>query len=658
MVHTPLSGPSRASTPSTAPFQPPLTLTPSPTLPTHSSFHSNGSATAQGRAPPDAAAGQSSGIRARRTPVPPADLTPSTSHSAGLASSPSSPRLSFDPDVTRPTLRRVTNDVFGSASNLNGGIPSDVDGDGYVVRADVKGKGKARSDGRRAVSEGMNGGTQGRTEGKDREVIVHELAKTDTIASISLQYGITPQALRASNRLWPSDPIFLRTQLLIPLDQCNLPSSSFGVERIAREENGDLTVWQRRRDGASASEASAGAGVLKTAAERAGVEHGLLSPTARRLASASAFELGSGSGSATPPLPGGGTSEFLDVWSSPSLSGTSSARPSLDLMAPTPQDSPVNGFDYLSATNNTFTSSSSPPPPTAEELVFRTVSPPDLSTTQHSRASTSASFSRPSSSAATSPPHYLNGSDASPPAETLSKRTLRIERLPASQLAFFPPASADPASPTKDPARNPLDRRKPPSGSTTAGTAAGGADESLFFGPLTNSLASSFSALGLERYLPSPFSSSGGGVALPPSPTLSRTLPRSTSKRSKWSLLDFGAEADEAGWGAAEGGVGLPVLNGHGHGHGRGAPPSASRRGSGVSGLGLTDSAGWASRPSAADGRFKPLPVPPPLPSPTSSPRQTHTPRGKKLRDSNEGVGNAYGAGAAGARAGARGAWG
>ncbi|GAA5973800.1 hypothetical protein JCM11641_003164 [Rhodosporidiobolus odoratus] len=590
---------SRQSTPQSAPFSPPLQLVPSPT---HSPQLPTASTSSYAQVSPfttspttSRAPSPTQRVRSRRSTQPD---PPSSS------STPASPKPFSTPDITRPTLRgRIANDALAAGTALRGKTGDDYR-DGYVLRGDLKGKGKAR-DTRRAVSE--TGPAGGAGSAKDREVIVHKLAKTDSLASISLQYGITPQNIRSSNRLWPSDPIHLRSQLLIPLDLCNLPSSSFGVERIAREENGDLTVWQRHT-GAAAQEGSGGA--LGRAAERAEKEEGLVSPTARRLVSTSAFELSSGA--STPPLPShGGGNEFLDIWSSPSLSSGTSPRASLEV--PLPSSSAVT--DYLSSTNNAFSVTPSPPPPTNEELVFRTVSPPE--------SSASNSFSRPSSSAATSPPPpgSINALDSN----RLEKRTLRVERLPASQLAFFPAPSAEPSSSSS----------KKPSFSQPPRAQ----DESLFFGPLTNSLTSSFSALGLNKYLtlPSSFSSGSGsgsgGIRLPPSPAPSRVggrTPTSTMSggprtvKSKWSLLNFGAEEEAAS--TTGGGVGdyfgLPAS-------------SSSSSASAAAPVNLSDLSFWGSSSSS-----KPLPPHPPLPpgSPGGSPRQQRHPRGAKVRDSNERV--------------------
>ncbi|GAA5879503.1 hypothetical protein JCM1840_003430 [Sporobolomyces johnsonii] len=569
----------------------PLHLPPSPGPPSSSAFASTSSFSGFASSPSlsvqDPA--KTTGVRSRKPTSP---LPSSESSERGQAVAESSSRVRVEPDVTRPSLRRATHDALGIAI---GGAEEPQDDD-YLGRGDVKGKGKA-SEGRRAASD-MGTGAGLRPQGeKEREVVVHQVLKTDTLASISLQYGITPQALRKANRLWPTDPIHFRTSLLIPLDECNLPSSSFGVERIAREENGDITVWERgdagrmmATDGAPVSMPAFG-----SAATRAGGEDRIVSPRARRFASASAFELGA-NGSSSPraqPHP----SDFPSIWDDPAEPPRCSFE-SASTSSPRPSFSPTVSA-YLSSTHNPYSFSPSlapsPPPPTNEQIVSRTVSPatsrlhaspppvttspPDFSRPSTASASASAS---PTPSSATTPPD-----DHSAP---LSKRTLRVERLPASQLAFFAPSSTQLSStdtPYTSPNPNPNDTSTPTSPEKQRREqqqqqqhrGAGAQEESLFFGPLSNSLASL--GLGrLDKYLPLPLPPSPspsparsrsetpttattafGGALASASKAVATALPPSWGTR--WNLAYFGAEEDEA---AARRGVG----NGNGHGHGLG----------------------------------------------------------------------------------------
>ncbi|GAA6049708.1 hypothetical protein JCM3770_004420 [Rhodotorula araucariae] len=621
MLGRPTAGPSRPSTPTpTALDAAPLRLPPSPrlvSLADPAADEAPSAASSSLVAPSPTQRSPQSTLRSRRaaSPLPPTAFAADPSdHAVGssAASRPSSPgpspRIRVDPDVTRPSLRRATNDAIGVAAlgrvggipSPGGGTPAAGDDNGYALRTDSKGKGKANeypdAHGRRTVSE------NGRAA-KDREVIVHKVQKTDSYASIALQYGITPQALRASNRLWPSDPIYLRSTLLIPLDQCNLPSSSFGVERIAREENGDLTVWERTGPGGPRE----GLGGAAARGEREGV---LLSPRARHLAATSVLELGEQARRALEPpidLLVDDANEFHSVWSD---GGSPSARASLDVAQP-----PLSPEIHLTGRNASYFPTREP---VAEENVSRAVSP--------STATASSSFSpAPSASShATSPPPIhppppSDGADALP-SPPLAKRTLRVERLPASSFAFFPPSASSPPSPTKVPS---APRAKPRRQE----------DESLFFGPLTNSLSASFSSLGLDRYLPTALSSSssslaGGRIALPPSPA-----PGGHRRASRWALLDFGVEEDEA----AGAGAGAAVVRREDYfalaGGGLGARRKSPAGGAAV-GVGLEDAGAWAStsasrRPSVAPGQDVPA-------SAGSSPRRGGGHR--KAKDSNERV--------------------
>ncbi|GAA5906840.1 hypothetical protein JCM8208_000054 [Rhodotorula glutinis] len=670
MPARPIAGPSRTSTPTPTSLQldhAPLRLPPSPSTDATLNLLDDDDDTAftsasllppaSGSAPPSPSSRAT--LRSRRPVSPfPSSTDPDEPPSSSRAPSPRGrPDLArVDSDITRPSLRRVTNDALGVAAlgsataSSSGGLVGSTDSDGYVLRRDSKGKGKAVDHGpgaRRGASE--NGAAA-----KEREVIVHKVQKTDSYASISLQYGITLQALRASNRLWPSDPIYLRSTLLIPLDQCNLPSSSFGVERIAREENGDLTVWER--NGVASQSSSAG---LSGAAARRERDGALVSPQARRVAAASALEFGAAAPALGPPIDllADDDNEYHSVWSD---GGTPSVRGSLDV--PRPTSSPQA---YLARTTSSyFDGRLQGGRPSIEDLVSRGVSP--------STAAGSSSFSPvlSSSSRATSPPpaHPSSSSPApgddgaSPP---LAKRTLRVARLPASQLAFFPPSSSassttsSPHSPSKAMHAQEQHARHRPE------------DESLFFGPLTNSLSASFSSLGLDRYLPASLSSSsstsrlngygnGGGkgrIALPVSPALVDGPGAPPRTESRWALLDFGVEEDEAavgitsaraGRGAGPAGArredyfalaagpepgALPphaLAQGGaagGAGVGAGAAGTGPRRTSANGlGLGLEDAGSWSGRRGGGASARPALNG--------GSPRQGH----KKARDSNEGL--------------------
>ncbi|KAF9050050.1 hypothetical protein BJ165DRAFT_1525341 [Panaeolus papilionaceus] len=53
---------------------------------------------------------------------------------------------------------------------------------------------------------------------EEKDVIVHQISSKDSLAGISLKYGISLANLRRSNQLWTSDSIHLRQVLYIPID--------------------------------------------------------------------------------------------------------------------------------------------------------------------------------------------------------------------------------------------------------------------------------------------------------------------------------------------------------------------------------------------------------------------------------------------------------
>lgn len=246
--------PSRTSTPTLLDLDhAPLRLAPSPSPGLSSSASLLGLA-ATPSCPPSPSS--RSNLRRRRSvsPLPSsADAHhPPPSASTSCSSRPPSPPHSphrhlhrVDSDVTRPSLRRVTNDALGVAAlgTSGGGPPVDpADPDGYGLRRDSKGKGRALdyggAGGRRAVSE--NGAAN-----KEREVIVHkvrtrlahcavaqalvsilltlltavlcpQVQKTDSYASISLQYGITVSREARSRFLHSRLPAPSRPSLTYP----------------------------------------------------------------------------------------------------------------------------------------------------------------------------------------------------------------------------------------------------------------------------------------------------------------------------------------------------------------------------------------------------------------------------------------------------------
>ncbi|KAI6002942.1 hypothetical protein EDD15DRAFT_2526895 [Pisolithus albus] len=46
--------------------------------------------------------------------------------------------------------------------------------------------------------------------------VLFQVSSTDSLPSVALRYGVSVAALRRANKLWPSDPIYLRTELKVP----------------------------------------------------------------------------------------------------------------------------------------------------------------------------------------------------------------------------------------------------------------------------------------------------------------------------------------------------------------------------------------------------------------------------------------------------------
>ncbi|KAH9485080.1 LysM and putative peptidoglycan-binding domain-containing protein 1 [Psilocybe cubensis] len=55
----------------------------------------------------------------------------------------------------------------------------------------------------------------------EKDVIVHQVSSKDSLAGVSLKYGISLPNLRRANQLWTSDSIHLRDVLYIPIDQAS-----------------------------------------------------------------------------------------------------------------------------------------------------------------------------------------------------------------------------------------------------------------------------------------------------------------------------------------------------------------------------------------------------------------------------------------------------
>ncbi|GAA5880546.1 hypothetical protein JCM3774_002003 [Rhodotorula dairenensis] len=413
----------------------------------------------------------------------------------------------FQQDITRPSLRRANQALAAGGYSYSDSDPPTSGGwhsprrappVGSGVGVDVKGKGRA---------------VESRTAtDPEREVIVHKVLKTDSFASISLKYGITPQALRASNRMWPSDPLFLRSELMIPLDQCHLPSLALSDDDVAHARYQSLTGL----DHAQTYEDLMRWDVDRGPGDGAGSKTGA-GPTA---------------GEPPPPFSSSTTpresSEFLTVWDDDDCgalgtnSGTKVLTPDLVSSLVHQQQPPSNPFAARA----------------------------DLAV-----ASSQNGLPIESRTSAPGPSPEPTPTPRRPPA---SPPTLRIKRLPASQLAFFPAPSTSPPLPPPPPI--PRSSRQDASSALgrTSSRHAENDDSSLFFRPLAKQLQQMSIPLPSFLVSPSPLSSSSsassaslaglgdrGRIRLPPSPGLSAGG-SAAGGGGGWSLLDFGAEEDEA----------------------------------------------------------------------------------------------------------------
>ncbi|KAM0789371.1 hypothetical protein ACM66B_000201 [Microbotryomycetes sp. NB124-2] len=483
--------------------------------------------------------GSPRGVRSRRsansTPNPPS--TPAFPSAQTVAAV-------VDNDVTRPSLKRITDSTTST----------------LVEAASLH-----------SQRHGSNSHTPAKTSfdelqrptpssvAREKEVIVHQISKSDTIASIALQYGITPQALRSSNRLWHSDSIHLRKTLNIPLDLCHLPSASAGIERIEREEDGNIVVWQRDRVPSSSTTilpSSASQNLSAAPAPSSSSRPGVISPRARRLHSGSTIGLDDwqrthstadllGLDATTPtelpddPRLGGSSGVFDAIWRTTSPASTADLKGkgrAVDAVAA-----------YLPSTNNPYSATSSPVPPSpASDLAGLSGSSDAYPSPTQSPfgGGGSGGHAGGSSTASLSPP-------------PISRRVLTITRVPESSLAFFPPSSNGSSSS----ARSSLSEEEYHNASL----------KGSFFGPLANSLAKlniSSTAPGLTNGKLGSAWSTGGATSTTNSKsrqaasdyanlnpashhrmtsTLSssdRRKPSETAKRSKWDLAYFGGEEE------------------------------------------------------------------------------------------------------------------
>lgn len=569
------------------------------------------------------------------SPSPPSPSTPSSPSTEGLRSRKSTTALNTA--ATAATGGSTSGLLlFGTAADTTSGnatalgIATSVNGAaagwhsprrGELQIADVNGKGKARAVEQQAAALP--------SQEREREVIVHKVLKTDSIASISLKYGITPQALRASNRLWPSDPLFLRSELLIPLDQCHLPSLSQHDVHLAQARRrcqsgcedgdgdgaggGDLMEWDAARSGTGtrSRSGSQAEGEPLPPPPAAG-------PSQHRRTGASLLDW---SGQTTPDLTpteptARESSEFLTVWDDDDDDNPHGKVLTPDIISGSLQCGGGGGSSTTMVITNPFevatglhlvggttTSSAAATTPGVQSLLREEIGPstPDGAGggnygREGSMSPTSARVLRNNNTLTTPPTSPLrrssesNGSAlASPspsaPSPSSSSTTLRIKRLPASELAFFPAPShsSSASSPLASLARPGTTRIDAASPTDRDDDDDQDSSSSLFFRPLAKQLQQM--SIPVPSFLVSsppssstsgrsviPSSSSftaktttttpkgGGRIRLPPSPNLAPSRPPTLSSKVSstlwrtgagggaggWSLLDFGAEEDEA----------------------------------------------------------------------------------------------------------------
>ncbi|KDE06720.1 hypothetical protein MVLG_02917 [Microbotryum lychnidis-dioicae p1A1 Lamole] len=487
----------------------------------------------------DGGIGQST-VRIRRAHSP----NPSVNSSGVFATT------SIDSDVTRPSLRRLTNETSSRVAS-----PSTTAAVG--AWSGNGGPGSGTNSTRASLDNLSRPSSSLRNPAAEREVVVHKLVKTDTLASICLKYGISAQALRSSNRLWPSDPIHLRATLNIPLDQCHLPSASAGMERIVREEDGNLVVWERDRPASTSTRtselpsasASTSTSPWSTFNTIASSRNDIVSPRARRVASNLPEVTDSASSS---------TADLLNIWNNPepphSLLDDLDEDDAKTISLHTQSNDIANGFgkgkgraidaspaDYLSLTNNPFAS------PTLQNRLISITPDPPIARSRSSTMGSSPSSVNPF--AVASPPR---GSNSTAP-DGLSKRTLTIERLPSSALSFFPP-SANSSSPDRkeylsSPFSSPQASHSIPSfepWSNGHRTPARLKRKSSIFGPLVNTLARLTTLESGEEYARRSSASSSPAVAMTGAKSASSSSSSSAGmqkgQRKGWDLTYFGQE--------------------------------------------------------------------------------------------------------------------
>ncbi|GHJ85788.1 hypothetical protein NliqN6_2190 [Naganishia liquefaciens] len=134
------------------------------------------------------------------------------------------PAANYD-EISRPSLFRLTSD-----------LEREVQAAHVISRSSVDETSLRGSLDQRRISAVIE-------PPKEVEVIIHEIQPRESLQGIALRYGIELATLRKVNKLWPTDPLHLRRQLYVPLEECRWAKSSDTFVRGPRE--GQITIFKK-----------------------------------------------------------------------------------------------------------------------------------------------------------------------------------------------------------------------------------------------------------------------------------------------------------------------------------------------------------------------------------------------------------------------------
>lgn len=289
--------------------------------------------------------------------------------------------------------------------------------------------------------------------------------------------------------------------LNVPLDQCNLPSSS-SIQGLSRDKDGSLVVWERERPSTQPP-----------------TQTSILAPSARR-ATSEMGALSSGPGSYVDLLGLDSARSSMDDFREHAEpkgkdQGKAAAPPVLLIDA----DDAVAG--YLATTNNTFSFSAPPSPPILSSRsspvdFFGRVTPPPPHFDPPDPPSRASSSSSSSSNPFANPP----------PVPSIPGRKLTVSRVPVSSLSYFPPPNPSFSS-----------------NRSSVSDASDSSDLGLSTHPSRRSIASGMHDIG-------PLTNSLSHLSIPaPHTTRNPYDPKATIKKKaswtkRWDLSYFGAEGE------------------------------------------------------------------------------------------------------------------